>query len=191
MPDADLIAACLAGESAAWDTLIARYKAVIFATLMRQRLPEADAEDIFHEVCLLLLNHLEDLRDTQRLAGWLVTTTRREIWRLHRQRGPTLASEMPGQEWLLEGAQSVGGVSQPSVEESLLALEEQQAMRHAMAQLPERCRRLLTLLYCEEPPCGYTEAAERLRLPIGSIGPSRARCLQKLQQLLAKENALP
>jgi RNA polymerase sigma factor (sigma-70 family) len=191
MPDAELIAACLAGESTAWDALIARYKAVIFATLMRLKLPEADAEDIFHEVCLLLLNHLEGLRDTQRLAGWLVTTTRREAWRLHRRRGPTLASEMPGQEWQLEGAQSVGAQHQPSVEEMILALEEQHAMRQAMGQLPERCRQLLSLLYCEEPPCGYTEAAERLRLPVGSIGPSRARCLQKLQQILVKESAAP
>jgi RNA polymerase sigma factor (sigma-70 family) len=182
--DTELIAACLGGEAAAWDALIARYEALIFSLPVRMGLSQADAEDIFQNVCVLLLHHLAELRDTERLAGWLVSTTRREVWRVQKRRSTQNTREVSDQEWLLEGAESVTDPSQPLPEATLLALTDQQLVREAMIQLPDRCRLLLTLLYCEDPPAAYTDVAQELNIPLGSIGPTRARCLQRLQKRL-------
>jgi len=186
MPDAALIAACLSGDAAAWDALIERYEGLVFTCAVRMGLSRTDAEDVFQEVCLLLLNHLGDLRDTSRLAGWLTSTTKREVWRMQRRRGSALMSEMGDREWELEGAQDVHQGSPPSPEEQALALEDHHLVRQAMQRLPDRCRDLLTLLYCKDPPCSYVEIAQRLSVPLGSIGPHRARCLQRLRKVLVE-----
>lgn len=182
--DPDLIAACLSGDASAWDALIRRYEALIFSIGTRSGLSQTDAEDIFQDVCLLLLRHLEDLRDTERLAGWLGATTRREVWRLRRRRGATLTAEMPEREWELETARPVGSEPGETPQETLLALEDQNLVHLGLQELQDRCRTLLTLLYLEDPPLSYAEISERLSLPVGSIGPTRARCLQQLQKIL-------
>lgn len=175
--DAALIAACLSGDAAAWDALLARYEALIYSLLLRAGLGASDAEDVFQDVCVLLLGHLGDLRDTSRLAGWLIATTKREAWRFQRRRSgaatPASLDDLPeraNEDVLPEAA--------------ALALEDQRLVRAALENLPERCRRLLTLLYIDDPPVPYVEAAERLGIPVGSIGPNRARCLQRLEKIL-------
>lgn len=183
--DPDLIAACLSGDTMAWKALIQRYEALIYSIPVRLGVSQADAGDLFQDVCLLLYHHLEDLRDTQRLSTWLITTTKREVWRWQRRKRVTLASEMPEQEWKLEGAEEVTGVqTAPAPDELVLALEEQQLVRRAMEQLPERCRELLTRLYLQDPPATYAEVASDLGLPLNGISPTRARCLQRLQKIL-------
>lgn len=184
--DTELIARCLSekGDPAAWDALIARYEALIFSLPVRMGLSQADAEDIFQNVCVLLLQHLADLRDTERLAGWLVSTTRREVWRVQKRQSAQRQKESSDEEWLMEAGESLTDPSQPLPEAMLLAIEEQQMVREAMTELPDRCRRLLTMLYCADPPAAYTEVAETLDLPLGSIGPNRARCLQRLHKIL-------
>lgn len=183
--DTELIAACLSGEAEAWDALIARYEALIFSLPVRMGLSSSDAEDVFQNVCVLLLNHLSDLRETEKLAGWLVATTRREVWRVSKRRSTQRQTELSTDEWQGEGAASLADDSQPLPETVLLAMEEQQLVREAMIELPERCRRLLTLLYCQDPPAAYTDVAQEFNLPVGSIGPTRARCLQRLQKILS------
>jgi RNA polymerase sigma factor (sigma-70 family) len=184
--DAELVTACLAGEADAWDALIARSGPLIYSVALRMGLAEADAQDVVQDVCLLMLHHLHALRDNSRLAGWLVATTRREVWRLQQRRRPALLSEMP------EGMPEAGfrpliaGEEDRTPEEILLALEDQALVRRALESMPEKCRRLLTLLYCTDPPCSYSEVGERLSMARGSIGPSRARCLQQLQKILKK-----
>src|ERR1051325_7354514 len=85
--DKDLIAACLKGEAAAWDMLIQRYAALIYSIGLKMGLSESDREDVFQDVCVILIDHLADLRDTARLSSWLISTTKREAWRLQRRRG--------------------------------------------------------------------------------------------------------
>ncbi len=184
LPDPELITACLAGDAQAWHTLIERYAALIHSVAGRMGLSQTDAEDVFQEVCTLLLNHLGDLRDTSRLTSWIISTTRREVWRLRRRRGPALISEIEAESWQVETAQPVGTEAPSLPEETLLALEEQQLVREALQRLGSNCQQLLTLLYAEEPPCSYAEVAQRLNLPLGSIGPYRARCLQQLHKIL-------
>lgn len=173
--DAALIAACLSGDAAAWDALIARYEGLIYSLLLRMGLGAGDAEDVFQDVCVLLLRHLGELRDTSRLAGWLIATTKREAWR-RRRRGASAPASLD------EAPEMAGGGVSP--EQAAIALEEQRLVREALDRLPERCRRLLTLLYVDDPPATYAEAAERLGIPLGSVGPTRARCLQRLEKVL-------
>jgi RNA polymerase sigma factor (sigma-70 family) len=184
--DAELVAACLSGEAEAWDALIMRVGPLIYSLAMRMGLSEADAQDVLQEVCLLMLNHLESLRDASRLSGWVASTTRREIWRLHHRSRPTLLSELP--EGMPETAYRplTGDEPADTPEATYIALEDQKLVRDALQHLPDRCRRLLTLLYCEDPPCSYIEVAAQLGMPQGSIGPSRARCLQQLQKILER-----
>jgi RNA polymerase sigma factor (sigma-70 family) len=182
--DQELITACLAGEAEAWDALIARTGPLIYSLATRMGLPEPDAQDVLQDVCLLILNHLEELRDATRLSGWVASTTRREVWRVLRRHRPALLSEMP--EGMPESALRpiAGNEIVDTPEDIYLALEDQALVRRALGHLPKRCRTLLTLLYCEDPPCSYTDVASRLMMPQGSIGPSRARCLQHLQKIL-------
>lgn len=182
--DANLIAICLRGEAEAWDALIERYQALIYSTLLKQGLSHADADDVFQEVALILYRYLGDLRDTARLSGWLISTARREAWRLKRRRGMALASEMPDREWELEGAEPVAQSAAPQPDKEIMALEERQLVRQGLEQLGGRCQELLVLLYMREPPGTYADVIERLGMPQGSIGPTRARCLQQLQKIL-------
>ena len=181
-PDADLIAACLSGNATAWDTLIERYEALVYTVGVRMGLSKADAEDVFQDVCLLLFNHLGDLRDQRRLSSWLISTTKREVWRLHRRRGDTPSSAIP--EWQLESGEGVATEAAPMPEESLLALEDQHLVRQALTHLGDKCRQLLTALYCNDPPASYAEASQKLGMPVGSVGPQRARCLQQMGKVL-------
>ena len=183
--DADLVAACLAGESAAWDALIDRYKALIYSIPLRYGLADADASDIFQQVCITLLTHLKDLRNDERLAGWLVTTTRNEVTQLYRHRGRgggTLS--LDDEDACGERPAACSGEC-ISAEQTVLDLERRYLVYQALGQLPERCQQLLLLLYCEDPPCSYAEAARRLHIPQNSIGPSRARCLNSLKKILS------
>jgi RNA polymerase sigma factor (sigma-70 family) len=182
--DQALVAACLKGEASAWDALIKRYAALIYSVGMRAGLSESEREDLFQDVCLILLDHLSDLRDTARLAGWLISTTKREAWRRQKKRGAKLASELGEGEWAMEGAASIHAPPASSPEADILALENQQLMREALTRLADRCRHLLTLLYGTEEPPSYAEISEQCNLPVGSIGPTRARCLQQLRKLL-------
>jgi len=85
-PDSQLIAACIAGDASGWDRLITRYQGLIYTLARRMGMSSADADDVFQNVCLRLYQHLADLRDTRRLAAWLISTTRREVWHLRRHR---------------------------------------------------------------------------------------------------------
>lgn len=190
LADAELVAACLSGDEHAWDALIDRYQNLIYSIPRRMGIPEADSQDIFQTVCLLLLNHLQEVREIDRLAGWLALTTRREAWRFQRRRasGPTLSSEIEEQAWRIDNATSVGPeASAPATPDAItIAALDEHLVRQGMGQLAERCRNLLTLLYCTDPPTNYADAARVLKMPLGSIGPQRARCLERLRKILVE-----
>lgn len=179
LPDSELIDACLKGTSQAWDALLVRYQRLIYSIPLRYGLPEHDANDIFQNVSLLLLKNLARLRDRERLGAWLVITTRRECWRLfHHDRQINLNPETVNiTEQVVDSGQS---------EDNFLALERQTVVRAAVELLDEPCHQLLTQLFYAEPRPSYTEIARELALPEGSIGPTRARCLEKLMKILEK-----
>jgi RNA polymerase sigma factor (sigma-70 family) len=179
LPDTELIDACLTGTSQAWEALLVRYQRLIYSIPLRYGLPEHDANDIFQNVSLLLLKNLARLRDRERLSAWLVITTRRECWRMfHHDRQVTLNPETLD---LNEQVPDTG-----HSEDDFLALERQTVVRAAIELLDGSCHQLLTQLFYAEPRPSYTEIAHALALPEGSIGPTRARCLEKLMRILEK-----
>lgn len=179
LPNAELIEACLRGNSLAWEALLVRYQRLIYSIPLRYGLPAHDADDIFQNVSLLLLENLGRLRDRQRLGAWLATTTRRECWRTLRQRQQVILFSRTGgmDEQIPSGQRS---------DEDFLDLERQSIIRSAVDLLGTSCRHLLMLLFYTEPRPPYAEIARALAVPEGSIGPTRARCLAKLMKILDK-----
>ena len=178
--DAELIAACNGGEAWAWDALVDRYKGLVYSVALRAGLAEEDAADVFRTVFARLLEHLERINQPQGLAAWFITTTRREAWRAlqkRRREGPSdqVASMLD--------LQSPRDADMRPFEALLL---DRDLVREALALLEGRCRELLTLLYFEPAEPSYEQIGDRLRMPVGSIGPTRARCLQKMRDILRR-----
>ncbi len=177
LPDPELIEACLKGSGQAWEVLIVRYQRLIYSIPLRYGLPEHDANDIFQNVSLRLWENLGRLRDRARLGAWLVITTRRECWRMMRQRRQNTVI-------LEEGALDEVLPTSPRSEDEFLVLERQSQVHAAIGHLEAPCRELLTMLFYAEPRPTYSEIAQSLTLPEGSIGPTRSRCLEKLMKIL-------
>lgn len=178
--DEALVLACRRGDAAAWEALVARYQRLVYTIPRRAGLGEDLAADVFQHVFATLVDQLDRIERPGRLAAWLVTTARRETWRVSR-RESVVNRAVRGQD--AEEALEVRDV-QLLPDELLLRLEEQHAVRRAVGALDERCRTLLTLLFYQPEPPPYAEVAATLGTSEGSIGPTRARCLQKLRRLL-------
>jgi RNA polymerase sigma factor (sigma-70 family) len=171
---AELVTRARDGDRQAWDTLVDRYAPLIWAICGRYRLDRADAEDVGQSVWLRLHEQLEKIRDRAALAGWLATTAQRECIRVLRTRPPQPAGYVPD-------AGDVPDDQSGTAEQELLAAERDAALREALARLPAYCQRLIALL-CADPPVPYAEISARLGIAVGSIGPCRGRCLEKLRR---------
>ena len=179
--DHELIAQCLGGDQSAWETLISRYQRLIYSIPIRAGLTPDDAADIFQSVCLKLYKKLSTLRDYDRVSSWLITTTNREVWRATaRNRRDNRQAVSDDDEDAAEEVPDEG----PLADEQQVALERQQAVRVGVAALPGRCRELLTMLFYQKDELSYADIARRLGMPVPSVGPTRARCLEKLKKLL-------
>ncbi len=177
LPDPELIEACLNGKNEAWEALLIRYQRLIYSIPLRYGMATHEANDVFQNVSVLLLENLRLLRNRQRLGSWLIITTRRECWRMTRQMKQTAYTR---DETQLEDQ----AVEAAPGEEELVALERQSILRSAVAVLENPCQKLLQLLFFEEPRNSYESVARKLRISAGSIGPTRARCLEKLMKIL-------
>jgi RNA polymerase sigma factor (sigma-70 family) len=180
LSDADLLDACREGQAEAWDALVARYERLVYTIPFRYGLTKSEADDVFQSVWTTLLAHLPTLKQPDRIAAWLVTTARRECW--DRRRGAGFErirsvdpAEMPETDPWFQGA---------SAEDIVARHERHRRLHEALRQLQERCRRLLHYLYNDPHKLPYSEIAVRLNMAVGSIGPTRARCLEKLRELL-------
>lgn len=177
--DAELITACTNGESWAWDALVDRYRRLVYSLALRTGLGQEDAADVFQMVFTVLLENLHNLRAPQGLAAWLITTTKRTSWRMTRRRHRALSDDE-------EVTTTISAAQAWSGPEGWLEGRwvDQALVRDALERLGERCRRLLWLLYYDRGEPSYAEISRRLKVPLGSIGPTRARCLQKMRQAL-------
>jgi RNA polymerase sigma factor (sigma-70 family) len=171
----DLVTQARDGEKQAWDAIVDRYSPLIWSICRRHRLGGADAEDVGQAVWLLLVSQLGQLRDPHALPGWLATTTRRECGRVLRTR-----CRLPESEFGLE-AEKVPDGHGATPEDELLLAERNATLCEAFARLPADDQRLLALLMAD-PPVRYAEISARLGIPVGSIGPFRGRCLDKLRR---------
>jgi RNA polymerase sigma factor (sigma-70 family) len=170
----ELVTRARNGDRQAWDALVDRYTPLIWAICRRYRLDRDDAEDVGQLVWLRLLEQLENIRDPAALAGWLATTAQRECLRVLRTRRPHPAGYVPDAR---DDPDNPAG----SAEQELLAAERDAALREALARLPASCQRLIALL-CADPSVPYAEISTQLGIAVGSIGPYRGRCLEKLRR---------
>lgn len=183
--DEMLIARCLEGDYTSWDKLILRQQSLVIGIARAMGLSEQDREDVFQNVCISLYRNLGALRDSGRLIPWLSAMTRQEVYRFWRRRKLLSLDAIP-EEALHHVEETLDARDRyESPEEAAMAVVDQHLVREGLADLPEKCRKLLVLLY-GEPPHSYTEVVEQLKMPIGSIGPNRARCLQRLKKILEK-----
>jgi RNA polymerase sigma factor (sigma-70 family) len=175
---AELVRQAREGKEHAWQLLVDRYARLVWSICREHRLADADAADVSQTVWLRAVEHLRVLRDPEALPGWLATTTRRECLRVT----TTVARRweqlgQPTEPDRLELADE----STVEVDQALLADERAAALRAGFAQLPPACRELLWRL-AVDPPQSYRQISDQLGLPVGSIGPTRARCLERLRR---------
>jgi RNA polymerase sigma factor (sigma-70 family) len=181
--DKELLIACRKGDESSWEALVDRYQRLIYTIPRRAGLNQDQASEVFQDVFVTLLEKLDDINEPDRLHAWLVTAARRKTWRF-----VTRERSFKGQDSDREDDDDNGLAAivdnNPLPDEVLLQVEEQHRVRTAVAELDERCQKLLTMLYYQTEPPPYAEIADTLGTSEGSIGPTRARCLKKLLRLL-------
>ena len=175
-PVADLLAAAEDGNQDAWDSLVDRYGRLVWSVVRGFRFDPATAADVSQTVWLRLVEHCGRIRDPERLPAWLATTARNESIRASRRMARTIPTEF---------SIEVADAAAPSVDESLLEDEQLAQMLAAFEEMSPKCRELLQLL-CTDPPLDYEAVSEVLDMPIGSIGPTRSRCLDRLRRLMER-----
>ena len=176
-PLSTLVLAAREGDQHAWDAIVDRFLPLVDAIVRGHRLSEADGDDVSQTVWLRLVEHLADLREPDALPGWIRTTTRNECLRLLAARGRVRPVDPQDDAGLDAVAEDVAATD-------LLAAERRQLLREALGELPE-ARRALLLLLLADPPLAYEEISRLLGIPIGSIGPTRARALDQLRRTRA------
>jgi len=167
-----LVRAAAAGDEAAWSALVDRYSGLVWAIARNHRLGAADADEVFQTTWLRLVEHVDRLQNPARVGGWLATTARHESLRLLRRSGRQIpmGDDLPEPD-----------CHAPAPDEALLLADRDSTLRTAFARLPERDQRLLRLLTADPMP-SYEEIGLALNMPTGSIGPTRARCLERLRR---------
>jgi RNA polymerase sigma factor (sigma-70 family) len=172
-----LIKECLLGNEAAWSQLIDKYKNLIFSIPIKFGLSVDDATDIFQAVCFSLINDLQQLRNPQALAAWLIRLTLHKCIRFKQENQVYVDTEF-------DEGHLVETASLP--DQLLQELEREQILRETVAEMSPECKRLIDLLFFSNPPLRYDQAAQAMGLAKGSIGATRMRCLDKLRNLLVK-----
>lgn len=179
MPEFDAaaaLAAAASGDQRAWESIVTAYSGLVWAVARAYRLSTADASDVFQGTWLRLVEHLASVKDASKLGAWLATTAKREALMLLRRAG----RDVP-----VDPAAGLGDTPEEviSVDERLISAEEHRMLWQAFTRLSANCQRLLRVVFADPPP-HYAEVSAALGMPVGSIGPTRARCLASLQSLL-------
>ncbi len=171
-----LVRRAAAGDMAAWDRLVDQFARLIWSITAEFKLVESDAADVAQTTWLRLLEHIDRIEYPDRVGSWLAATARNECLRSLAARKRVVL----GHEDVEFDSTVAHG---PDIDERLLADERAQTVRDALSSLPRRWQRLLEMLMAD-PPASYADISDELELPIGSIGPTRGRCLARLRVLL-------
>src|SRR3990172_1696788 len=175
--DRDLILACRSGDKIAWERLLDKYERLVYSIPLNYGLTSEDAADISQITFTILIQSLDRLRDDTRLATWLATVARRHTWRLlarSRREAVDPREDLNEREW---------------IRDSVNPLERWELLNwvtEGLNLLDDRCRKLLIALYFDADRQSYAEVAAYLNMPLGSVGPTRARCLERLKQHLTE-----
>jgi RNA polymerase sigma factor (sigma-70 family) len=176
--DGRLVAACLQGDQQAWETLIDKYKRLIYSIPFKYGASPEDAADVFQSVCIEVFNSLGQLKSADSLRSWLITVAVRQSYRWKKKQSNHV--ELDAME--PEAAEELASV----LPETILHLQQEQIVREVVDKLPPRCAEVVRLLFFEQPPLPYAEVARRLGLATGSIGFVRGRCLERLRKILVE-----
>lgn len=179
--DESLLERCRAGDPAAWDQLVARYRRLVWSVILQHRLREETREDVFQQAFSALVEHIDSVREEAALASWLSTTTRRLCWQAGGRARRIDAVETPIER--AEGSR-IEPADHRADDPALEALAERQLVRSGLERLGGKCRELLEALFGASGEPNYALIGERLGIRVGSIGPTRARCLEKLAGIL-------
>lgn len=173
--DEELVRLCLKGDQEAWSDLVDKYKNLIYSVPIKYGFSREEAGDIFQDVCLGLLTELKSIREPKALAKWLLMVTAHKCfrWKKRSQRVVSLDSD---------DQSAPSPEIPPEAQEIVAQAEREQMMRNAIATLPARCKKLVHMLFFEDPPVPYQEVAESLGIATGSIGFIRQRCLGRLKK---------
>ena len=164
----------------AWERLVDQFSRLIWSITADFKLGEGDAADVVQTTWLRLLEHIHRIRHPERVGSWLAATARNECLRSLAARKRIVLGH---DETELDHVVAAAAPDEPEIDERLLADERDQVVRNALSQLPGRWQRMLEMLMAD-PPAPYTEISDQLGLPIGSIGPTRGRCMAQLRVLL-------
>jgi RNA polymerase sigma factor (sigma-70 family) len=170
-----LVARVCEGDQEAWHELVERYAPLVWSICARYQLDRGDIDDVGQTVWLLLVENLRNLREPAALPGWLATTTRHECLRILRAGRRRDLDGLPPEDQLPADPFAV------PIEQDVIAAERNAALRAAFAELTDSCHELISMLI-SDPPVGYAHISATLGIPVGSIGPTRARCLDKLRR---------
>lgn len=181
--DKQLVKACREGDESAWETITYRYQKLLYSIPWRAGLGKDLSSDVLQEVFTTLYLKLDLLEKPEFLRAWLITTTKHKtIHMISRElRGHPRSIDDDENDPAFEIADKA-----PLADEILINLERQSQIENAFTQIDGRCGRLLRMLYLDPDTLPYSEIAKELDIPLGSIGPTRARCLQKLLKLIAE-----
>jgi RNA polymerase sigma factor (sigma-70 family) len=164
------------GDKRAWNRLVDQYGRLVWSITARFKLAESDAADVVQTTWMRLIEHIDQIEQPDRVGSWLAATARNECVRhVAARKRIVLVHEHED----FDNADHHG----PGIDEALLAAERAQVVREAIAHLPVQWQQLLELLMAD-PPTSYAEISDQLGLPVGSIGPTRGRCLARLRVLL-------
>jgi RNA polymerase sigma factor (sigma-70 family) len=172
-----LVRRAAGGDRRAWEGLVDRYGRLIWSITRDFKLVDSDAADVFQTTWMRLIEHIDRIEHANRIGSWLASTARNECLRCLAGRKRLVLAY--GDDPLEEAAATY----EPEVDEALLAAERAAVVRQAVTQLPRRWQRLMEMLMAD-PPASYAEISDELGVPVGSIGPTRGRCLARLRELL-------
>ena len=173
---ADLMHGVAAGDRHAWEELVGRYTGMLYGIARSYGLDPATSGDVVQTAWLRLVEHLGSLREPNAVGGWLATTVRRQCLLLVRHRQRELPFEQPDELYVLDNDHSPEG--------EVVGRDRDARVRAAFHRLPVKDRQLLACLMIPAR-CSYADASVQLGMPVGSIGPTRARSLQRLRAELA------
>lgn len=179
--DDAIIAACRAGDTDAWMRMVRRYERLVFSVPLHHGLSHAEAQDVVQMTFAALLSQIDALQPGSNLGAWLCTVARRNTWRIFKK---TARELQPANDVDWEELARVLGERDAEVFEHW---EVAQWLDRGLARLDERCRNLLLALYFGEQTPTYSELAAKLDIALGSVGPTRARCLEKLRNILRED----
>ena len=176
----NLVAGLKLRDEEAWREFMTLHGKLVLVIGRRLGLGDADSEDLFQTTCVTAYGSIENLRDPERLTSWVYSIAHRQALDLLRLRRPEISGDPSRDDSVLGRLDN----REPSAPDLLIQFEDAQRVRTGLESLDLGCRRLLSALYLEDPRPSYEEISSRVKTPIGSIGPTRARCLEKLKREL-------